>query len=560
MVSRKNHNEETKELFPHKRFSWICGSCSVEQRKLDDGIKGCCGFMMRLLLVQNNHDINHQPHLEIKEFKLPPTSRHLQVSQEVWSRANKILKHEDELSPQKTKLLKSLGTQRVNYATAKKIMSQQYDGLQVNRQLMNRLMRKGRDENWGKDESESMMIFYSEGLKLKEVDPIFGVPGKFLTKNGDSGELEAWSQQHPIEVLNARTYGQDVIWSDTTHNATKYSFKTGPIGSVDWGGHTAPVGLLQVPEEEVELLVQQMIHLELDVPNTVHGTDGGSAWPGVTEELDHIWVEDTFHNDKGSDKKLEGMSKADKTTFQAKKQRALYNVMPEAVLDELLQEMGDLAVSSPVTSRWVSRLKDGKERCCATYTTKHFICSLKGATSRCEQCQSRLKGAGSLKKVMKNWTLPEVQQRHLDIVDTYLVTTKEEIQQAIRKNQQISDYILNIEKEELNHVANLVILSIENNVANPFHGELTSSKVAVPIYAQKVQSDSPMGLELKLMSQSHSLLVTSISEDSLFSNTDLHVGMSISEINGMSFKTLEEGCKLFQGLKSGFFRIMVNTV
>ena len=150
------------------------------------------------------------------------------------------------------------------------------------------------------------------------MDPILRVAGKFRTKTGDSGELEAWSQQHPIEVLNARVYGQDIIWSDTTHNSTKYSLKTGPIGTVDWGGHTAPVGLLQVPEEEVTLLLQQMIHLELDVPEAVHGTDGGSAWPGLTEALDHIWVEDTFHNDKGSDKKLEGMSKTDKTAFQDK--------------------------------------------------------------------------------------------------------------------------------------------------------------------------------------------------------------------------------------------------
>ena len=64
-----------------------------------------------------------------------------------------------------------------------------------------------------------------------------------------------------------------------------------------------------------------MTHLELDVPKAVHGTDGGSGWPGVTEMLHHVWVlEDTFHNDKGSDKMLEGMTKAQRTAFQDKKQ------------------------------------------------------------------------------------------------------------------------------------------------------------------------------------------------------------------------------------------------
>lgn len=178
--SRKNTRDETKELFPHKRFSWICSSCSVEQRKVDVSVKGCCGFRIRVLLVENNRDPDHEPHLLIREFELPPTSRHLHVSPEVWSSANKILKHEDELSPTKTKLLKSLGTQRVNCATAKNIMAQQFDGLKVSKTLLHRLMRKGRNETWGGDESESMMIFYSEGLKLRDnVDPNFGVSGKF---------------------------------------------------------------------------------------------------------------------------------------------------------------------------------------------------------------------------------------------------------------------------------------------------------------------------------------------------------------------------------------------
>eukprot|EP00956_Cyclotella_meneghiniana_P034955 scaffold109799_cov25-Cyclotella_meneghiniana.AAC.2 len=76
------------------------------------------------------------------------------------------------------------------------------------------------------------------------------------------------------------------------------------------------------------------------------------AWPGLMEALDHIWVEDTFHNDKGSDKKLDGMSKTDKTAFKDKKQRALYNVMPESQLDEVLQDMADLATPSPAASTW----------------------------------------------------------------------------------------------------------------------------------------------------------------------------------------------------------------
>ena len=68
--SRKNTRDETKELFPHKRFSWICSSCSVEQRKVDVSVKGCCGFRIRVLLVENNRDPDHEPHLLIREFEM----------------------------------------------------------------------------------------------------------------------------------------------------------------------------------------------------------------------------------------------------------------------------------------------------------------------------------------------------------------------------------------------------------------------------------------------------------------------------------------------------------
>eukprot|EP00956_Cyclotella_meneghiniana_P016184 scaffold25469_cov77-Cyclotella_meneghiniana.AAC.5 len=105
------------------------------------------------------------------------------------------------------------------------------------------------------------------------------------------------------------------------------------------------------------------------------------------------------------------------------------------------------ANATPFASRWVARLTDGKQRCCATHTTMHFICLVKGATSRCEGSQSRLKGSGKLKSVMKNWnwTLPELQQRHLDIVNVYLVEAKEEIQKAIREKRQLSHFTLCLE-------------------------------------------------------------------------------------------------------------------
>ena len=51
--------------------------------------------------------------------------------------------------------------------------------------------------------------------------------------------LLGWYGQHPVEVLKARQYDVDRLFMDTTHNATTYSFKTGPPSVVDCFGHTA---------------------------------------------------------------------------------------------------------------------------------------------------------------------------------------------------------------------------------------------------------------------------------------------------------------------------------
>jgi hypothetical protein len=158
--------------------------------------------------------------------------------------------------------------------------------------------------------------------------------------------------------------GQDAVWCDTTHNACRYFLKTGPLGSCDWSGYTCPVGLLQVPEEEIDLLVEQLIQMGLDIPQTSFCTDGGSAWGGVTEALQHDGTEVTFHNDKNADKKLDGMTKANKVAFKDKRKRVLYNVMPEADLDCLITEMRELAAGSTAAINWVDHISNFREKCC----------------------------------------------------------------------------------------------------------------------------------------------------------------------------------------------------
>ena len=322
--SHKNKNEETKKMFPRHRFVLLCGACND---KKDDDTLGCCGFKIRMLLVHPNN--GSRPYLEVKEFILPSNSKHLLVSQQAREEsASKVINNEDMLTPKKVKMLKSMGVCRANEHTVKTAMSTQFEGVKISTSLMHRVMKKGRDEAWGADDEESMLIFYMEGIKLLEFDKRYGVAGTFQTTTcPETGKLLSWSEQMPIEVLNAWAYGIDAYWVDTTHNATRFGFKTGPTSVPDWGGLVAPSGIFQVPEEETEAMKTRLIGLELDTPGATSCTDGGAAWPAIVEEFKQKQVEDTWHNDKNAEEKAKsGLSRQNKKLFKEMKYKALYGV------------------------------------------------------------------------------------------------------------------------------------------------------------------------------------------------------------------------------------------
>jgi hypothetical protein len=54
--ANKNKHDSTKELFPHRRFYYACGSCSETRWDMDDTDVGCCGFKIRLLLQDKKDD------------------------------------------------------------------------------------------------------------------------------------------------------------------------------------------------------------------------------------------------------------------------------------------------------------------------------------------------------------------------------------------------------------------------------------------------------------------------------------------------------------------------
>ena len=132
---------------------------------------------MRLLLHDTDCD---EPYLEVREFHLPPTSKHLIVSPEARMLSEQVLiKNKDVLTPRKESMIKSLGKHRVRVGVVRNIIAEHFDGVKIDSGLLHRVMKEGRDESWGKDDQDSMLIFYSEGLKMNAYDEQYRVCGKF---------------------------------------------------------------------------------------------------------------------------------------------------------------------------------------------------------------------------------------------------------------------------------------------------------------------------------------------------------------------------------------------
>jgi hypothetical protein len=555
--SHKNKDGSTQQMYPHRRFVWNCGSCAVDTRKMDDSIQGCCGFKIRFLLQDKKDDA--PPHLEVREFQLPPTSNHLLVSTEARQLSeSKVIKSEKDLSPRKIRTLENLGKNRAQAELARSMMMDTH-GVVLGKNLLHRVMGEGRKKAWGTNETESLTIFCGEGLKIREYSAEYGVNGKFDTLVcTTTGKLLGWYAQYPLEVLLARAYGPDAVIVDTTHNATTYSFKTGLPGVIDWGGHTAPAGIMQVMEEEIDSVGSMLRVLELDVPGATLMTDGGSSWPEIARQHRQPRVEDTFHNSENADAKAKKLRKNDQDKFGQLKKKVLYTVLEEDELDAVFAEMREVAQRADDNGelmRWIDRMEDGKTFRTATYSTRHMCCSEKGATSRCEQRNSSLKNAGTSNSVMKHWTLGELQNRHLNKLNEYINTTTEEIEDAIKEKRDLSFYVLDWESKERLRADGLEIVNATESVPNPFRMQSTKREM-LTINLERPEGNVNLGLTLDFCNGAEefiaNLKVTSIAEGSFCDESILQVGMRIYEVNGKSFSNLTEGVELLKSSEGQF--------
>lgn len=237
-----------------------------------------------------------------------------------------------------------------------------------------------------------------------------------------------------------------------------------------------------------------------------------------------------------------------------RKSKLLYGVMPEEHLSNLFDSTTSAVEAYESATNWLTRMRTGQDIRTATHTTKRFICSDKGATSRCETSMTMIKSAGTTKAEMRNYSLPELQHRHREVVENYETRAKDGIRKAIKAGQILSPYVLDKEEEEFKHVPDLEIVSTTANVANPFHGILQSSKKTFSICLTRPEEVESLGVSLKFarVEDRCGLEVEKIEKGSLFVGTDLVTGMLIHTVNDSTFTSLEEGIDLLKSVKGQF--------
>ena len=362
-------------------------------------------------------------------------------------------------------LLKSFGAARAKAHIVKTTMDQMFPGRRYDKQLLYRIMAEGRS-SFGDDDG-SFILFVERGLEIRREGGTFDIH-----MCSDTNQVSAWSLQLPISVQLAEAYGDDSYYVDTTHKATKWGFKTGPVSVVDAFGHTAPAGIFQVPEEEIDLVLWCLRNINLASVGAVAATDGGSAWPAVVEELHQVHVEDTWHNVENAIKK--SSQAPDPSAFRTDASSVLYDDLGEAGLDSKLLQMAQYAKGTGI-ERWVDDVSTGKVKKCFTYTGRHFICSLKGGLSRCEQAMSSLKASGSIKEEMAQFSIMELMKRYESVVDDYVDKVEKSLEKAILNVEDTTDarwlskYVTEKESAEQKLSFSYRIVSTSKNASNPFH-------------------------------------------------------------------------------------------
>ena len=114
----------------------------------------------------------------------------------------------------------------------------------IDRNLMNRMLRKVREKYSGKD-PDSMAKFIDFGNEVKCLGGIF----KYKICPSSTKIIQVHMQQK-IEKELVDQYGKHLFFMDTTANTTKYSFRNSPAVGIDCFGKLCLMGTSLIEVED----------------------------------------------------------------------------------------------------------------------------------------------------------------------------------------------------------------------------------------------------------------------------------------------------------------------
>ena len=203
-----------------------------------------------------------------------------------------------------------------------------------------------------------------------------------------------------------------------------------PPQSIDCFGFTCPLGMAVIESESHECIRAVLHHFDFlkrsdqaDGPTVI--TDRAHAWSVPLQDVTTNHIFDTFHFNRDIQTHI---SSIENERFRKDMRRAVFELFDN------FQELHDLldTIQSYATDgahQLVTFFKTHVKKIALTYTSKFFIGSKNGASSRQEGYMSTLKGKGCLKNRMADYSLFDLLSRHSILVETY----EQRVSSAIKK-------------------------------------------------------------------------------------------------------------------------------
>jgi len=224
---------------------------------------------------------------------------------------------------------------------------------------------------------------------------------------------------------------------------TRYIMTAIPPQSIDCFGFTCPLGMAAVEAESHDSVWSILNRFKLNdiiktntTPATVI-TDRGQAWSSPLSQYTPYHYFDCFHFNRDiQTHKSDSFPK-----YQEDMRRAVFSIFPND--EELLQHLACIEQYATGDGKTLlSFLKKNRHQLCVTHTTKQYVGSYQGASSRIEGFMSSLKGKGTLKRQMQEWNLYELFMRHETVVDNYIQKVHKTLAHMVKNNYQFTPFVL----------------------------------------------------------------------------------------------------------------------